>query len=225
MAIESKLTVGKFINMTRPTVQTPRPNANGTFVTQTVTNMTIEESTGVLQKQSNIVEGTGTKVHRNFQWLAYFPGVISNVPLSSDVLTGPMSGCWVVVYSQNGIDSVGHIGTSEQGSPQTAAVKATWHTFANTVGPSKLIGGFNPLNAWPKGTPFPATQSGDGEPDVRGLVTKSNSPIPEMYAVFTYKGDGVKRKSDLRRIADIKKVDSVGPGKLLALFGQPPYLA
>jgi hypothetical protein len=221
MGIESKLIVGRFINMNRPNIPAPA-DAQGTFVTRPITHMTIEESTGLLQKISNLIIGQNDrKVYRNFQWLAWFPGAISNVPLSSgDVLTGPMSGCWLVIYRQNGVESVGHIGTADSPpSPQSKAAKEARHRFANTVArTSDLIAGFNPARAW---TGFPARQPGDGQPDILGLVSTSR----ELYTVLTYKGDGLKRGFDLRRIADVRKVTGEGSGKLLHLFGDPPILS
>jgi hypothetical protein len=219
MAIESKLTPGKFIKWTRREIPPPA-NAQG-FETQAVLPMTIEESTGVLQKQSNIIGPAfnAEKVHRNFQWLAWFPGAISQVPRESgDVLTGPMSGCWVVIYIKDGKEYVGHIGTADLGSPQTKAAKKAWHDFASGAGPGNLIAGFNPARAFPT---LPAQQKGDGTPEILGLVTKSK----ELYAVFTYKGDGPNRPYDIRRIADMKQVNTEDPGRLSKIFGEPPFQA
>jgi hypothetical protein len=191
--------------------------------------MTIKESTGVLQKQSSIVEGTGTKVHRNFQWLAWIPGAISAVqPTSGDVLTGPMSGCWVVVFRRNGIEYVGHIGTAmTSNDPQSIAVKKAWYTFARGAGPGDVIAGFNPARVWPSEASLPAKKPGDGRAVTFGLVTASG----ELYAVLTYKGNAPanateippgQRAPNIYRIAEIKRVPSEGPDKLADLF--PPFL-
>ena len=93
MGIEQKLSADKFLGFTI-TTNAPAPIPEDKFFNQNRIDMTIKESTGILQKQSSIVEGEGTKVHRNFQWLAWIPGAISAVqPSAKDVLTGPMSGC------------------------------------------------------------------------------------------------------------------------------------
>jgi hypothetical protein len=219
MGIEQKLVVGRFINFNMPN-DAPPPIPQDKFVYLPVSKMTIEESTGVFQKQSNIIidQQNATKVHRNFQWLAWIPGAISAVQLPwGDVLTGPMSGCWLVIYKRNGIKYVGHIGTAENTtSPQSIAAKEAWYKFAPLAGEGNLIAGFNPLKAW---TNFPKPQPGDGPPDIFGLVTTSDV----SYAVFTFKGDGRTRAVNLRRIADIKQIPRVSPPELLTLFG-PPFL-
>ena len=219
MAIESKLIVGRFLNFAMPN-NAPPPIPQDRFVNQAVARMTIEESTGVFQKQSNVIidQQNATKVHRNFQWLAWIPGAISAVQLSwGDVLTGPMSGCWLVIYRTNGIEYAGHIGTVDNpGSPQSIAVKEAWYKFAPLAGQGNLIAGFNPLRAW---TNLPAPKPGDGPPDVFGLLTTSR----DLFAVFTFKGDGTKRAFNVRRIADIKQITSESPHKLVTLFG-PPFL-
>jgi hypothetical protein len=228
MGIESKLVVGRFIKFDIPT-NAPTPIPPNIFLDQTLSRMTIEESSGVFQKESNIVAGTGPKVHRNFQWLAWIPGVISAVQLSGGhVLTGPMSGCWVVVYRRNGIESVGHIGTGNTSiDPRTIAVKKAWKTFADGAGPNNLIAGFNPAREWPTAASLPAQKPGDGRAVTFGLVTASG----ELYAVLTYKGNAPanateippgQRAPNIYRIAEIKRVPSEGPDKLADLF--PPFL-
>jgi hypothetical protein len=203
MGIESKLIVGRFLDFTMPT-NAPPPIPEDKFINQNQINMTIRESTGVLQKQSSIVEGTGTKVHRNFQWLAWIPGAISAVQLAwGDVLTGPMSGCWVVVFKQKGIEYVGHIGTSDVAA-QTEAAKTAWRGFTSSNPQAPFPTGFNPLRAWTG--PNPKLEPGDLAADIFGLVTKQ--PL-EFYTVWTYKGDGPKRPVNIRRVADIKKVAGV----------------
>jgi hypothetical protein len=200
MGIEQKLVVGRFLEFNPPNIPTP-PNSQGEFVYQKQTNMSILESTGTFQKQSTILEGVGSKVQRNFQWLAWMPGAISAVQLAwGDVLTGPMSGCWLVVFKQNGIEYVGHIGTSDVPA-QTEAAKTAWRGFTSSNPQAPFPKGFNPLRAWTG--PNPKQEIGDGPPDIFGLVTKQ--PL-EFYTVWTYKGDGPKRPVNIRRVADIKKV-------------------
>jgi hypothetical protein len=140
-----------------------------------------------------------------------------------------MSGCWVVIYRRNGIESVGHIGTRDTPiDPQTIAVKRAWYTFANGAGPNNLIAGFNPARQWLTVASLPARKLGDGNAVTFGLVTASR----ELYAVLTYKGNAPanateissgQRASNIYRIAEIKRVPSEGPGKLANLF--PPFLS
>jgi hypothetical protein len=108
-----------------------------------------------------------------------------------------MSGCWVVVFSVNGAMHVGHIGTSTVPA-ETDAAKEAWKLVESVPAPR----GFNPLRALQANLP---QVSGDGPPDVFGLVTAN--PI-EFYAVWTFKGNGTDRPVKVRRIAGIKKVAS-----------------
>jgi hypothetical protein len=227
MGIEQKLIVNRFLDFPMPT-NAPPPIPADKFVNQNRIDLTIKESTGVLQKQSSIVEGTGTKVHRNFQWLAWIPGAISAVQTGGDVLTGPMSGCWVVVFRRNGIEYVGHIGTAmTSNNPQSIAVKQAWYTFARGAGPGGVIAGFNPARAWPNVASLPAQKPGDGRAVTFGLVTTNK----ELYAVLMYKGNAPanateippgQRASNIYRIAEIKNVQSENIDRLKGLF--PPYL-
>jgi hypothetical protein len=202
MGVEQKLIVGRFLEFKLPNIRPPQ-NPQGNIVNQSVMNMSLLESTGTFQKQSTILQGVGSKVHRNFQWLAWMPGEISAVQLSwGDVLTGPMSGCWVVVFRQNGMVYVGHIGTSDPGSPQTNAVKTAWRAFTDANPQAPFPVGFNPFRAWQG--PDPKQEPGDMAADIFGLVTVQ--PL-EFYTVWTYKGNGTKRPVEIRRVAAIKKVE------------------
>jgi hypothetical protein len=227
MGVEQKLIVDRFLDFTMPTNASP-PIPEDKFFNQNRIDLTIKESTGVLQKQSSIVEGTGTKVHRNFQWLAWIPGAISAVQTGGDVLTGPMSGCWVVVFKRNGIEYVGHIGTvTSPNDPQSIAVKTAWYKFARGAGPGDEISGFNPHRVWPSEASLPAKKPGDGRAVIFGLVTQTK----ELHAVVMYKGNAPvnvteippgQRASNIYRIAAIQNVQSESSDRLKGLF--PPYL-
>ncbi len=67
----------------------------------------------------------------NFLWLTSFKGVITTVSLAGmDILTGDMSGCWIMLYAE-GVDLwVAHVGTDPYNPAATAAVKQTWNAFA-----------------------------------------------------------------------------------------------
>ena len=81
---------------------------------------------------------TAAKAHRNFRWLHWQPGKITYLPLAgADILTGPMSGCWVVIFTMAGVSYVGHIGTHDPNSVATLGVKAAWAAafVAGTVTP------------------------------------------------------------------------------------------
>ena len=97
------------------------------------------------QRTSATGVGAVRKAHRNFIWLAWLPGFVSEVqPQGIDVLTGPMSGCWVTTYSRGGVRYVGHVGTEDSAdSAKSVDAKNAWNTFAASV-PMGSCSGFNP---------------------------------------------------------------------------------
>jgi hypothetical protein len=199
--LEQKLIVNRFIDLTLvpPIV---RGYNNGDFVTIRVQRYYLQESTGTFTKTSAILPGGGPKAHRNFVWLPWLPGAISEVPLLHvDVLTGPMSGCWLVTYRINGIRYAGHLGTDIANLAGTAAVNTAWNNFA-IAQPGDVIGGFNPLRHW-NGN-FPARQAGEpaNPPKLFGLYTTTN----QFYILAAYQQ---VNPATLLRIAGIQQVPSV----------------
>src|SRR5580658_5810971 len=96
-----KLIVGRFIHFRYP--QPPngcKAQYPAIFITVPQNLMMINESTGIFTKTSSITSGSHqTKAWRNFGWLPWLPGSISEVDMGGqDVLTGPMSGCDLVMY-------------------------------------------------------------------------------------------------------------------------------
>jgi hypothetical protein len=203
--IEKKLIVGRFINFPTPVAAPPgRETPPGSFVLLPPLRMTIRQSTGLLQKTSSIVRGTDSKDYRNFRWLEYFPGFITEIPFCRvDVLTGEMSGCWIVLYKREGIEYVGHIGTfSTPTHHLTLIVRNAWMAFATNVLPGDVIAGFNPLDPWRDNSP--AQLQGEGAPAIYGLVTASR----EFYSIWTYKQPSQAGVGSMLRIAGIQRVES-----------------
>jgi hypothetical protein len=107
------------------------------------------------------------EAHRTFRWLPWVPGKVSCVPLAgSDILTGPMTGCWLVIFEHrnDGQLYAGHIGTeTDLMSANTRQARAAWrdavtndqivhqHAF-NPVGPN--LPAFNTLNLGPEAAEF-----------------------------------------------------------------------
>jgi hypothetical protein len=124
-------------------------------------------------RESVAIQGANTvKVHRNFKWLPWYAGDISETALDHDVLTGPMSGCTLLSYRRNGAHVVGHIGTMDDPDGSRAAfnnsVNALWNAYA-TAHPADVIGGFNPVGG---GVPaHPPAQPGDQGGKTWGLFT------------------------------------------------------
>lgn len=132
----------------------------GSFVDSTQMPLSIQhsvsEKTGVFSsiRTSGFAPALNTvKVHRNFQWLKWVPPYICQTPLGSiDILTGPMSGCWVITYKWPGIGTadpvhVGHLGTCGT-KDWDDSMKAGWTHFAAN-NPDALISGFQPNRAFP----------------------------------------------------------------------------
>ncbi|HJQ58075.1 MAG TPA: hypothetical protein VJ890_14290 [Vineibacter sp.] len=171
--LEQKLIVDRFIVMTFNNAAPP-PGAAGSFATMPVQDFYLQESTGIFSKTSTVQAGTGPKAHRKFKWLPWVSGRISEVALvGTDVLTGPMSGCWLVTYKKaNGVPHAGHLGTDIANVAGTTAVNTTWNNFA-VARPGDVIGGFNPLRHWNGAIP---TARGDDQTNPRffGLFTTGN---------------------------------------------------
>lgn len=47
----------------------------------------------------------------HYSWLAYAPGRTTRLSATRDILTGPMSGCIIPIWSERGRRYVGHVGT------------------------------------------------------------------------------------------------------------------
>jgi hypothetical protein len=205
--LEQKLIVNRYINLALQNIAAPH-YADGDFVRVQVQDCYLAESTGVFTKTSAVRAGTGPKAHRNFKWLPWLPGAISEVALvGADVLTGPMSGCWLVSYRKpNGVPHAGHLGTDIASVVRTNAVNNAWNNFA-TATPLDVIGGFNPLRHW-NGN-LPARQNGEPAlpPKIFGLFTTAGP----YYIVMAYQQATVPT---MMRIAGIQLVPSVTLARL-----------
>jgi hypothetical protein len=134
------------------------------------------------QRTSETGVGASVKVHRNFAWLEWLAGLVSEVrPNGMDILTGPMSGCWITAYIRGGINYVGHVGTDlTYAHPHSVAARTAWNNF--TAG--ALLGsysGFNPFNDPWIGT-VPTAQAGEANRKTFALVTGSG----EFYTIIAY---------------------------------------
>ena len=191
MAIEVKLLVGRHINLALPMqiaapvpLQAPVPAG---FQQMQPQILHINESNFLSRiagpRTSTIGAGAhATKAHRTFQWLAWVGGSVSEIPLNgTDVLTGPMSGCWITRYTRGGVLFVGHVGTvAGHADPLSVAAKGAWNNFI-VAAPAAAATGFNPFNDFVP--PYPAMVHGqDGAPKVFALVTAAG----QFYSVFTY---------------------------------------
>jgi hypothetical protein len=95
-----------------------------------------------------VVPGHGAVAQRNFTWLPFMAGRITYAPLGGTILTGKMSGCWLVTFAMNGGLYLGHIGTDNMNRQNTEDVKNAWK-IAFGRGLVKPIKAFNPLRHVP----------------------------------------------------------------------------
>jgi len=79
----------------------------------------------------------------NYDWCDFATGRTARKPIAgNDILTGPMSGCYITRYMSGGRNYVGHVGTV--GVPNIdAQVK---RKFGAVMPPTAT--GFNPFHAW-----------------------------------------------------------------------------
>ncbi|MBM3149224.1 MAG: hypothetical protein FJZ88_04230 [Chloroflexi bacterium] len=109
-----------------------------------------------------------------FQWLAYIPGVVNQVPLGAqDILSGMFSGCWMAVYQVGGRQYVGHIGTEDNpNSAHSLAAKQAWRNFsrAQGVNPAPFIA-FQPHIVALTDPSIPKLIDGTAQDRYLGLVT------------------------------------------------------
>jgi len=112
-------------------------------------------------------------------WLAYKHGHTTRIERTADILTGPMSGCWIVRWTENdGTKWVGHIGTVESSVAVSQAAKTG---FRNAMAGFQKVRGYNPANAW-----SPA--------DIAVQMTKllgvpTHPPSPQIISLVTQGGN------------------------------------
>lgn len=162
--IDEKLKAGRFIKF--PVTLNYHKGVNaakadyGTILNQAPIPLNIQESSGVFTKKSGVGAGTNdTKTYRNFQWLPYIPGVVNQVALGGvDLLTGPMSGCWIMIYTDGDMVKVGHVGTAnEWTTEESKKAKEGWNTWA-AAHKDDVIGGFKPFTS---ASAIPPREKGD----------------------------------------------------------------
>lgn len=75
-----------------------------------------------------------------FTYLKYVPGAVTVAALGGGVMTGPLSGCYIFRYTQNG-QKVAHVGTAS--SPVdvgTIAAKRAWRTLVAAANVNNITG-------------------------------------------------------------------------------------
>ncbi len=200
MAIEAKLLVGRILEFNRA-VGRIRQASSPQFESLVIAPLQVAESTRIDvgsklnpfrnlggQRQSMVVAGanpSANKAHRNFKWLPWYEGDISETLLNYDVLTGPMSGCCLVTYRQaaGGPLFAGHIGTVTVSESSPASINDNVKNLfkqAITNNTIRDVRGFIPTNnAVPSHPPAVGNDIGG---ETWGLLTTTG----DFYAVNVY---------------------------------------
>lgn len=126
-----------------------------------------------------------------YSWLDYAPGRTAKFKVGNkDILTGLMSGCWLVRWIAQGVTYVAHVGTINNKLVDDK-VKVN---FAAEIETNVTATGFNPSNAWSPNDQFPLMQeqgqgarkagsaAQQGKPGTFGLITSQG----EFYSVYMF---------------------------------------
>ncbi|WP_310497924.1 hypothetical protein [Sandarakinorhabdus sp.] len=148
--------------------------------------------------------------HRNFAWLPYRPGWTTFASLDAcDILSGPFSGCRMLLCEVNGVRQVYHIGTWN--GPETdKSLRAKRAMFAHLGDASvTYVAGFSPFASY---NPMPDGLPGESViPRVLGLFTDDG----DMFSILMRKqsGDG-----NMFRVVDVQPGTPIALADALAFF-------
>jgi hypothetical protein len=86
-------------------------------------------------------------------WLNYVHGRTGYIQAAGgDILTGFMSGCWIVTWTEGGLRYVGHVGTVDSAKktepPNTTVKQAFRAKFTGAHPAASKLTGFNPAAPW-----------------------------------------------------------------------------
>lgn len=140
----------------------------------------------------------------SFNFLNYVGGAVTVSFLNNGVLTGPMSGCFLMRYSEGGVTKIAHVGTANSpASADSIAAKQYWATLVGQPGVSAVMGG-SPLDYFTNADVTPAAIF-SGDP--------YNTPIcgyfvgNEAYAILFAKVPRSKNPpTDLMKIIAVRKM-------------------
>ena len=174
---------GKFININiLPGVDLGR-HRNGSLISNDPEHYSITESSSSL----DISKGPSADRKKQFLWIPWIPGSISEVAgdVGLDIITGPMSGCWIVNYMKEGEfrQYTGHIGTyNTTDSPESVAAKAKWREL--------IAQGINPIVGFcPSSVAFDikeGQQLNAADPKIYALVTDTKM----LYTIIIWRVPG-----------------------------------
>lgn len=115
------------------------------------------------------------KTHRNFTWLPFVDNAINYTPVNGkDVLSGPFSGCYMILYNVAGAARVGHVATP--------GAKAAWNNHVANQPGVNVLTGFQPHRVYYDALAFPVKRPEEGTARIFGLITNTGN----CYALFCY---------------------------------------
>lgn len=124
-----------------------------------------------------VVDGAAT-TGQEFRWLHYYPGLIAHTDTGTfDIMSGPMSGCWIVTFIAMGVLQAGHIGTLVDQDEENSRIKSAWRLFASTY-TVDLRAAYNPFRS--------ALELGGGSVPER--MEDEDGP-PTFWAVMQYEAE------------------------------------
>ncbi len=114
-----------------------------------------------------------------YRWLAYLAGRTATTPLAGgDVLTGPMSGCLIALWTDGGT-KIAHVGTIDNNPPASTKVK---RSFAAEAGAAGDLVAFNPAAVWNPGEVAAAMGKRPMSFQIYALVTRAGG----YYSVLVF---------------------------------------
>jgi hypothetical protein len=145
--ILSKFAVGRIFAQptTNPNVAHALPNTPNGFRTVIDPPVHLGHSQTKFRVQDRVSgfnAGASGDAHRNFLWLPYIPGYVSEIAQGNlPVITGPLSGCPTTRYLRGGQWYVGHPGTvDDHNHAQSIAARGYWNAYAATLPPHQRAG-------------------------------------------------------------------------------------
>lgn len=78
----------------------------------------------------------------SFAWLPYVAGATTIATVGTGSLTGPMSGCFLFTYLDNGVRKFAHVGTYDQpGDQYSVSAKTAWVDYNKAFPQANAMGG------------------------------------------------------------------------------------
>lgn len=140
---------GKYVSFKLDPGGTPTPDQRRQFAQgeRVLDGPTTPQNVKVYTAASDAGPFTAAPVPWNFNFLKYITGGITTTGLTTAVMTGPMSGCYLITYTEGVQRFLAHVGTVHTpDDPDTVGVKNAWKAivgnFTGVTGasPAKVIG-------------------------------------------------------------------------------------